>query len=170
MVCLTIAPSMMIYNEINFINACNGHGTGTSATDSVPKIFTFAVSLPEGEALKNSYAAQLLPIFEGGTGTISASPQLSNETDLAVLSNSVLSGRIINIRTVSQKTTFTLTVTSRSGPSTALTNSVTEQVVIPKINNILPPESNLLGVDDSLFWPIVTVIFIIIIGVVFLIV
>jgi hypothetical protein len=156
-------------SEINFLNACNGHGTGTPETGGNPKIFAFAVSLPEDEQLTNSIAATLLPIFEGGRATIEANPPLTNERDVAAISNSIISGNIIRIRTISQRTTFVLRVTGdREG---APNNETSEQLIVPQINNTLPPEStNPLGVSDSIFWPVVIVIIIIILAIVFLIV
>jgi hypothetical protein len=156
-------------SEINFVNACNGHGTGTSETGGHPKIFAFAVSLPEDEQLTNSVAATLLPIFEGGRAIIEANPPLTNERDVAAISNSIISGNIIKIRTISQRTTFVLTVTGdREGTPN---NETSERLIIPQIKNTLPPEpTNPLGVSDSIFWPVVIVIIIIILAIVFLIV
>jgi hypothetical protein len=156
-------------SELNFVNACNGHGTDTPAAGGHPKIFAFAVSLPEDEQLTNSVAATLLPIFEGGRATIEANPPLTNERDVAAISNSIISGNIIKIRTISQRTTFVLRVTGdREGTPN---NETSEQLIVPQINNTLPPEpTNPLGVSDAIFWPVVIVIIIIILAIVFLIV
>jgi hypothetical protein len=135
-------------NEINFINACNGEGTDTPPSGStIAKILTFGVSIPDENNLIDSYAAELIPIFEGGTGKITAEPELKNSRDIAAIKNNVISGRPITIREVTEPTVFTLQVkSSGTTPTTA-----TENITIPTINNKLPEEEGWFSSTVLLF-------------------
>ena len=121
-------------SEINFVNACNGSGSNTSDSGEHPRIFAFAFAYPDSDNLMNSNAAQIIPIFEGGTGKITTTPPLTDPRDIRSIQNNVLSGSTINIRKILETTIFKLTVTSPSG-----TVVIFEEVEIDKIDNE-PPE------------------------------
>jgi hypothetical protein len=158
-------------SEIQFVNACNGVGSDTSASNEHPRIFAFVVAYPDENNLNNSNAATLIPIFEGGTGKITTTPALTDPRDLRAIQNNILSGSSIPIRRIMQLTEFTLTVTPPDG-----TNPVIEKIQIAKVDNIPPlvptdisiiGEGGILGtggsslVGSSYFWIAIIVIIII---------
>jgi hypothetical protein len=132
------ADAQISTSEFTFINACNGAGTDTSGSGNPPKIFTFSVSHPPGGSTIpfSGYAAQIIPIFEGGTATITADPPLTDAIDIAAIGGTIVSGATIDIRSIPSETVFELTVSNAAG----LTDF--EDVTVPAINNTIPAGSN----------------------------